>query len=410
MKKNRTLHYWLWKWHLIAGLISLPFIILLSVTGTVYLFKEAYEEPLYRPIREVVPQQHSISYQAQWELANENAIKKPTAMIIPTSPREATAFESGKFGGKSTLYIDPYTATVSGELLSKDSLMHRIRKLHGELLLGTYGTKLVELIASWMVVLILTGLYIWWPVRGKGVKGLFLVRTKEGKRTLFRDLHAVTGFWFSLLLLMVLAGGLPWTDVFGANFAKLQEITNTGYPTSWNGNGLYSKEKPQPMDLDKMVSLAKGLRLEGTTAISLPQGKNGIFSVSNTSVDQSTQKMVHFDQYTGEQLMRYDWEDVGFLMRARMWAMAFHQGEFGPWNWLLMFFTGLALTLMCVAAIISYFIRKRKGDWGLPKVPQTYAIGYGVRAAIVFLGLALPLFGASLLAIWVYEKGSIIKK
>ena len=36
--KNRQLNQWLWKWHFIAGLISLPFVALLAITGGIYLF------------------------------------------------------------------------------------------------------------------------------------------------------------------------------------------------------------------------------------------------------------------------------------------------------------------------------------------------------------------------------------
>ena len=51
------------------------------------------------------------------------------------------------------------------------------------------------------------------------------MRLKQGKRILFRDLHTVLGFWVSLLLLLTLAGGFPWTDVFGANLKWVQKLT-----------------------------------------------------------------------------------------------------------------------------------------------------------------------------------------
>ena len=56
MKTNTKLNKWLWKWHFIAGLILLPFILLLSVTGVIYLFKAQYEAPIYKPVKEVAAQ------------------------------------------------------------------------------------------------------------------------------------------------------------------------------------------------------------------------------------------------------------------------------------------------------------------------------------------------------------------
>lgn len=400
MKKNRQLNQWLWKWHFIAGLISLPFIILLSITGGIYLFKADYEAPKHKNIKEVVVQGAPISLQQQWEIANKNAIKKPNTMILTSAANQATEFISGRFGGKSSLYVNPYSGDVSGEIITRDTNMFKIRKLHGELLTGKFGTKIVELIASWMVVLILTGLYVWWPDHNRKIKGVFIPRTNEGKRTFYRDIHAITGFWISGLLLLILAGGFPWTDVVGENFKNLQKITNTGYPDTWKGHHLQSKDKGNALTLDQMVAKAENLHLPGTVMIHLPKDPKSVFSVSNINPsDLNTQKKVHFNQYSGKQILSNNWSDVGILMRGRMWVMAFHQGEFGAWNWWLMLLTTIALTIMSISALISYIMRKRKGNWGIPKVPVTFRIGYGIMIFIGILAIVFPLFGISLLLI-----------
>ncbi|GAA4274939.1 PepSY domain-containing protein [Aquimarina gracilis] len=404
MKKNEKLNKWLWKWHFIAGLVSLPFILLLSITGGIYLFKADYETPKQQHIKEVFIQGTPISLEQQWQIANKNAIKKPNSVVIGAKANQATEFVSGRFGGKSSLYVNPYTGAVSGEIISKKTDMFKVRKLHGELLMGKFGTTIVELIASWMVVLILTGLYIWWPARKWNFKGFFVPRIKEGKRTFYRDVHAITGFWISGLLLLILAGGFPWTDVFGENFKQVQKITNTGFPSSWEGRNLLSSQNGNPITLDQMVIIAKDLNLPGTVTVHFPKGPKGVFSVSNQNPsDLETQKKIHFDQYTGKQILANHWNDVGVLMRGRMWVMAFHQGEFGFWNWLLMLFTVIALTVMSISALVSYILRKRKGNWGVPKVPAAFNVGYGVIVIIGVLALIFPLFGISLAVLLLIE-------
>ncbi|WP_438422689.1 PepSY-associated TM helix domain-containing protein [Aquimarina macrocephali] len=400
MKKNKKLNQWLWKWHFIAGLISLPFIIVLSITGGIYLFKADYEASKQKQIKEVIVQGAPISLQEQWGIANKNAIKKPNTMVLTSTTNQATEFISGRFGGKSSVYVNPYSGDISGEIITRDTNMFKIRKLHGELLMGTFGTKIVELIASWMVVLILTGLYVWWPERGRKIKGVFIPRTNQGKRIFFRDVHSITGIWISGLLLLILAGGFPWTDVVGKNFKDLQRITNTGYPTTWKGHQLQSKDKGDALTLDQMVAKAEALHLPGTVLVHFPKGPKSIFSVSNLNPSNlDTQKKIHFDQYSGRQILSNNWNDVGVLMRGRMWVMAFHQGEFGAWSWWLMLLTAIALTIMSISALVSYIMRKRKGDWGVPKVPVTFKIGYGVIALIGILAIVFPLFGISLLLI-----------
>jgi len=400
MKKNSKLNQWLWKWHFISGLVSLPFVLILSITGIIYLFKSDYETPKQKHIKEVIVQGDPISLQQQWEIANKNAIKKPNSIVISNVPDQATEFVSGRFGGKSSLFINPYTGKVSGEIISKQTDMYTVRKLHGELLMGKFGTKIIELIASWMIVLIITGLYVWWPSNGWKLKGYFIPRTHLDKRTFYRDIHAISGFWISILLLMILAGGFPWTDVFGGNFKQLQKITNTGYPVTWQGNQLQSSTLSTPLTLDQMVAKAEDLKLPGQVTLSFPKGPKGVFSITNVHPsDLSSQQKIHFDQYSGKVILKHRWEDVGILMRARMWFMAFHQGEFGIWNWLLILFTAVILTIMSVSAILSYLLRKRKNSLGIPKVPATFKVGYGIIGILILLSIIFPLLGISLLLI-----------
>lgn len=403
MKKNEKLNKWLWKWHFIAGMVSLPFILILSITGIIYLFKADYEAPKQKYIKEVMVLGESIPLQKQWEIAKQHATKKPNSMVISVTPNQATEFVSGRFGGKSSLYVNPYSGAISGVITPKDSAMFTIRKLHGELLLGSFGTKIVELIACWMIVLILTGIYVWWPARGWQIKGFFIPRTGVNRRVFYRDVHSITGFWVAILLLMILAGGLPWTDVFGSNFKTLQKVTNTGYPSTWNARKLKSSinDPSQNMiSLDQMMIKATSLNLTGEVSIAFPKGPMGIYSVYNTNpTDLKSQKKIHFDAYTGKQLLANDWDDVGILMQGRAWFMAFHQGEFGTCNWVLMLLTAIALAMMSSAAIASYLLRKKPKNWSVPKVPASFKVGYGIVILLIILSLLFPLFGMSLLLI-----------
>ncbi|WP_158837852.1 PepSY-associated TM helix domain-containing protein [Polaribacter sp. L3A8] len=401
--KNRKLNKWLWKWHFIAGLISLPFVVLLAITGGVYLFKDKYDAPKQVYIKKVKVEGEIISYTKQWELAKKASHKMLNTMVIPREANEATTFSSGMFSHKNNIYINPYKGEVTGTISPKNSNMHVVRKLHGELLLGKFGTKIVELIASWMFVLIITGIYVFWPNKKEGIKGFFRIRFKEGKRILFRDLHTVLGFWVSILLLMTLAGGLPWTDVFGSNFKALQEATNTGFPLTWDSKTLKSEINGKPIPLDSIVKLAKSMNLKGEVSIGLAKNKNGVYSIYNSTFDLGAQKRFHLDQYSGKELIHHTWEDVGVLMRGRMWFMAFHQGQFGLWNWALMLVVAVLLAFVAIAGLVSYLKRKETGKWGTPKVPVSFKVGYGVVCIIVILGIILPLFGASVLLILLIE-------
>jgi len=306
-----------------------------------------------------------------------------------------TEFVSGKFSHKNSLFVNPYTGSVSGKFKPQDTWMYSVRKLHGELLGGKIGTKIVELIASWMIVLILTGIYVFWPARGRGLKGFYSVRTKLGGRILLRDIHAIGGFWISLLLLLTLAGGLPWTDVFGGNFKKLQKITNTGFPKEWFGVGVKSVPKGEMISLDRIVEVSHKKNISGKVTIDFPKHKAGVYSISNSEVPLGKMRKIHFDAYTGQQLMTLNWQDIGVLMRARLWLMAFHQGQMGGWNFALMLFVAVVLTLISLAGFFSF----RGRSWGIPSAPNNFKVGYGIIGLIVLLAIVFPLFGISLLFI-----------
>lgn len=391
--KYTDLNQWLWKWHVIGGLISLPFVFMLAVTGGIYLFKDTIEKPVLDTLKKVDVQQNLISYNEQLQIATKAFGKKPNSIVIPAKIGQATEFLIGKFSHKKSVFVDPFSGEVTGEFTPKNTWMYTIRKLHGELLGGSIGTKIIELIASWMIVLIVTGIYIFWPARELGWKGFFKIRTRLGKRILYRDIHALGGFWLSALLLLTLAGGLPWTDVFGGNFKKLQKMTNTGFPKEWFGVGVKSNVSEAAISLDKMITIAKQQNLVGLNTLDLPKHKEGVFSVSNATFPLENQKKIHFDQYSGKKLMTLHWSDVGILMRGRMWVMAFHQGQLGQWNFILMLFVAIGLGIISIAGLLSFKMR----NWGIPTVPESFKIGYGLIFLMLLLSVMLPLFGASLL-------------
>jgi uncharacterized iron-regulated membrane protein len=251
--------------------------------------------------------------------------------------------------------------------------------------------------------LLITGLFLFWP-RGRGWKGFFTIRTNQTKRILYRDIHALIGFWFSFLLLIVLAGGLPWTDVFGESFKWVQKKTNTGFPATWDSRNVKSNSIGKSISLDEIVLKAKQLNLTGKTVIDLPQNKTGVFSIYNETSELSAMKKIHLDQYSGNILVNHSWQDIGFLMKGRIWVMAFHEGEFGLWNWYLMIFIAAGLILLSIAAIISYFYRKKPNSLTIPKVPDNFSPSIALLIIIIFLGITLPLFGLSVVIIFLINK------
>jgi uncharacterized iron-regulated membrane protein len=420
MIKQKQLNRWLWKWHIVGGLISLPFIFLLSVTGAIYLFKADFNNAYYEKIKTIeVPVNADVRpYSEQIDAVHSVMDEHISQVFIPESKQEATRFRVHSKGhARDMFYVDPYTSTVTGRIQQKETLMYKVRKMHGELLLSQFGGYVVELIASWTIVLIITGVYIWWPTKRFSMAGFFTIRTKNGKRIFWRDVHSVVGFWASIFLLIILAGGMPWTSVFGEQLKWVQSQTDTGYPKYWRSpkdlkspsmskSSQHNSETLRSLSLDEVVKVAINQNLNGDLTIKLPKGRSGVYSVSNRTFLLRDQKVFHLDQYTGEVIKSYNWNDVGILMEIRQVAMRLHQGEYGLINWLIVLMVSLSFAISAVAGLTSYLLRKPTGKWGFPVVPEQFKIGKAIFFSIIFLGVLFPLFGLTLLIL----SGSLLIK
>ncbi|MBJ7470097.1 MAG: PepSY domain-containing protein [Solirubrobacteraceae bacterium] len=233
-----------WRWHFYAGLLSIPVIVLLCLSGIVYLFKPQIDAVAYGSLRNVTAQATSTTYAAQ-SAAVLKAYPGATISGLAPAPEadRATEFDVITEGGADVrVYVDPYTARVLGDREPSRSFTTLALDLHGTLLTsrfldteGKLGDRLIELTASWAVVLVITGMYLWWPRGRRGLRDALRPRLRStSSRTRWRDLHAVTGVLFGFVTLFFLITGLAWSGVWGAKFNELATKTGELYPA-----GLY---------------------------------------------------------------------------------------------------------------------------------------------------------------------------
>ncbi|MCP4789432.1 MAG: PepSY domain-containing protein [Gammaproteobacteria bacterium] len=395
--KNTQLNAWMWRWHTIAGLITLPVFALLALTGLLILLQSDYEALKHSDIRQVSPQNEQVSLQQQLVAATKQFGKIPGSYTIKSDPNLATEFVTGHHGEKSYVLVNQYTGEVTGTYERGDALFAIVRSLHGELMLGEFGSYMIELVNSWLFVLVVTGIFVWWPKKKFKRASFFTIRFNKGKRLLYRDLHSVLGAWTSLVLIVMLASGMFLTVVFGSLYKDIQKSADSGYPPIWrSGKSLSSTQIGDPLTLDTMVQVAKQLNLPGTITISLPKKSDSVFTVKNRT-NFSDQQVVHIDQYSGEILRRVTWDEVGTMAAARSLFMRLHMGSFyGLPYWYLLVVSMVIFVLISVAGLVAYLMRKPQGSWGLTQVPDSFKANKLIVTAVVIFAVLLPLFGISL--------------
>lgn len=132
------------KWHFIGGIVTLPFILLLSITRIIYPFKNVIEQNAVDSLKKIEKSDQRLRYENLKVIAEEPWNKSQLSVVLPESESETIEFTTSKFSHKSSLHINPYTGNSNGEIIWNETNMHQIRKLHYELLLGGVGTKVVE--------------------------------------------------------------------------------------------------------------------------------------------------------------------------------------------------------------------------------------------------------------------------
>jgi len=219
----------IWRWHFYAGLLVLPFITLLAVTGAAFLYQDVIDRSVHHALK--VVQVGGARLPAE-QLVGAARQRYGGRLFVYTTPDRADASaEVGlvdTHGVRQVVYVDPYRARVLGALPEHGTLSWTIRRLHSLALVGPYARGLIEMAGGWTIVLVLTGVYLWWP-RGRG-GGVISVRGKPRQRLFWRDLHAVTGAGVGTILLVLALTGMPWSWLWGAQVNRWVNGHDFGYP------------------------------------------------------------------------------------------------------------------------------------------------------------------------------------
>ena len=217
----KSRYFMVWRWHFYAGLYVIPFMIMLSLTGLVMLFDDEIESIRYHDELTVVPESAALPVSLQLDKVQKAyPLGKVTQYIPSKDPSLANKFDVRLADGRSVLVTtNQYTGEVIGEIDRSDSWYQLANDIHGTLLMGQWGDYLIEIAASLSILLIMTGVYLWWPRDNASKAGFFKIRLSN-MRLLMRDLHANFAALFSFVLLFFLLSGLAWTSVWGAKLVQ----------------------------------------------------------------------------------------------------------------------------------------------------------------------------------------------
>ena len=435
----------LWRWHLVAGLVVCPFAILLAITGSIYLFKsqiDGYEEATINALAAAgAPLSSNIAPSTHIKnLLAEQPQSQLKRLILDKPADRSVEIEIQNTQGENRIYwIDRISGQVLASKNSDQRFMQRIKKLHSELLMGSIGSYIVELMASWFIILIISGLYLWLSKPNSTQHSAQpaaseLNKIKPSKK--WRSLHTVTGLWFAIPITVLLLSGLPWTQLWGSGFDQVKALAGWQGPSQEWFVTLQS-EKPETqikpltdaglwqinsdphahhnatatVDIDALDLSILDIIRNQPAVISLthpvqiipPKPDNGVWTVRAMSNQRSKRETLHFDQYSAQLIQHIKFEDHHPVEQFISQGVSLHEGALFGWlNQLLGVLTALAIICLSGFGLYAWWLRKPQGQLGVPDSVDTAASAKLV-VAIVLLGILLPAAGISFVVIYIIE-------
>ncbi|CAM3060311.1 PepSY domain-containing protein [Paracoccus nototheniae] len=412
-----------WRWHFYAGLFVLPFLITLALTGAAYLFKDEIDMIVHADLKRVAIEDGAILRPEQLVASAITAVPgRAVRLTRPAAPHvSAEVTVAADDGRRMAVFVNPYSGHVLGARPDRSTVMWTVRHLHSLKYFGPVARGVIEIVAGWSILLVGTGLYLWWP-RGQA-GGVLSVRGTAKKRVFWRDTHAVTSVVVGGFIVFLAITGMPWSNIWGGKVNEWANGQNFGYPaglrvdvpmsdqrlsettqTSWSMEQARipkvtaPSEGAIPIGLDAAVAAFDRLGLHAGYAVSLPSSPTGVYTGSVYPDDVSRQRVIHLDQYSGQPLVDMRYADYGPAGRWLEFGINTHLGQqFGLANQIVLLAVCAGIVLLAVSAGVMWWKRRPAKGMGVPPMPTDARAFRGVLAILIAGGILFPLTGASLL-------------
>jgi uncharacterized iron-regulated membrane protein len=432
-----------WRWHFFASFLVVPVLLLLAVTGLIYLFRFQLEPLLHADLMKVDAPSGAVTQPYLQQLAVVDDAYPGSTAVSLTEPKNAesptvVSIQTAD-GAARDVYVSPYGPKVLGSLDPDKTLSGYAIRLHGELMAGPWGDHVIELGACWAVVMAITGYYLF--VRGWRARRRARRSGRAGAK--LRSRHGLIGAFVGVGLLALLVTGLPWTGFWGA---KVQTFATERGSSMWSTDpgaisnptstldeslphshqqdvpwAMGDSEVPSsspPKDgtersvanVDTAIAVADrmGLRHPMTVALPAADDTSGVFSVIGYAFDApSDERTVHIDRYGGKVLSTYGFDDYPVLAKVVSQGIGLHEGRsLGLWSFWGSALMCVGIIAMCVTGPLMWWRRRPRGAAriGAPRGRMPIRSTPLLAVLLVALGIFLPLFGISLLAVLLLDQ------
>jgi uncharacterized iron-regulated membrane protein len=363
-----TRRLWL-KIHLYLALIGGFFFAIIGLTGSLSIYQNeldtwlnphlVIEQPKsdYQPLDKIIaavkaahPNRHG-----SWTL---ELPQSPNDMLLAwyEKPQE-TYFE---FYAPLIVAVNPYTAEIVDSRLWGRTAMTWVMDLHTQLAFGEFGWQCVGVLGGFLMVSVITGLVLWWPV-GPFWQA-FALRFNQGMIRLLMDLHRWLGLLSAGALLVLAFTGMQLS--YPQLLESLTGAEDMGHGN--NGKPVLSTTRPnnRPVRLEEAEFMARGPFPRATLRrVTTPVGENGTYRINLRQAGEINHKhpftMVWVDRWSGQIKSVRDPNQFSSGQRLMTWMWPLHTGEaLGETGRFIWFLAGLTPAYFYLSGLLQWLYKR----------------------------------------------------
>lgn len=368
------------KTHLWLGLSSGLIVIILGITGCLYVFEEELRPIVhnYYYVDQIKNKKLPVSQLIQ--IAKEaNKVNpkqtlsgcrilnddKRTAIIWFFEELDKDAIWYWNRYQNTYVYIDPYTGSVKKLENYNAEFFVFVRMLHQTLCFRSeIGDPIVGTATIIFIISLITGLILWWPKNKQAAKQRFWFRwknTTQWKRKNY-DLHNILGYYMMFFALIIALTGLVWAF----------ECYDKGVQWLFNGGKTFEKEKivsdptqyTQNTATDKIYAATIKANPDAKSYyLFIPKAEDSLatFQTFIRYKNRFDDVSMQFDRYTGKNLKTVTYNDKNNGEKFRFINYDLHVGSIlGFPGKVLAFFASLVSASLPITGFLIWWGRNNK--------------------------------------------------
>jgi uncharacterized iron-regulated membrane protein len=212
-EKQKRIKYWIGKIHLWLGLSSGLVVFVIAITGCLYAFQHEIQN-LTQPYRFVEHQHRAVLPPSELKAIAERELPgKKIHAVMYAKPGHAAQviFYNLEPEYYFLVYLNPFTGEVLKVKNAQSGFFAFILDGHFYLWLpDEIGQPVAASATLIFVVMLISGIVLWWPKNRKATKQRFSVKWNARRKRINYDLHNVLGFYASGIAIILATTGLVW--------------------------------------------------------------------------------------------------------------------------------------------------------------------------------------------------------